>query len=401
MKRRRIILLLPVVLLVVLTGCFLLIRNKKLYDDEYPHYQQIEVFLKRDLRIVKGLSKLPGYPLAVAALGGLFNLEKLPNLRAVSSGLSLLSIAVFFILVNFIDRQAGIIKTLQYILLPIQFPFLFLLYSEGFSNLAVFLMIYFVLKKKYFLGGILSILAVIIRQTNIIWAAMMLMIGYLLEYGPAINRDFLRKYLSKTFIFVAGFLLFILFVYLNKGVAVRDQAAMPTFQVHAGSVYWTLFLLFILFLPVHLAATGRIARRIARNRLILIPLIIFVITGVITFNNLHPMNTSWEHLRNRILLLFSSDLWKRTAFFIFISYTVLSLSTIKLIKKEYYLLYPFAFLSVFPFWLIESRYSLTAIILFMLFRKSGNRKLEYLILAIFAVFSLIFFKGYLNRDFYL
>ena len=113
------------------------------------------------------------------------------------------------------------------------------------------------------------------------------------------------------------------------------------------------------------------------------------------------MNTSWEHLRNRILLLYSSDLWKRTAFFIFISYTVLSLSTIKLIKKEYYLLYPFAFLSVFPFWLIESRYSLTAIILFMLFRKSGNRKLEYLILAIFAVFSLIFFKGYLNRDFYL
>lgn len=388
-------------LFIILTVCFFFIRNKNLYGDEYPHFQQIDVFLSGELKIVKGLSKLPGYHLAIAGISKLIGIKNISAVRTVSFTFSLLSILVFYNLAKLTDREGAIIKTLQYAFLPVQLPYFFLFYSEGLSNLMLFLLFYLVLKKNYLWAGIAGGLAVFIRQTNIVFLLMFMILGYWEEYGLTTGKEKIITFLSKTKIFLAVIILFGVFVYLNNGVALRDQEAMPSFQVHAGSIYWSLFLVFILFLPLHLANFGKIAKKIAANPLIFIPLILFFAAGPVFFDNLHPMNTPREHLGNRILLLYASDGWKRTAFFIFISYSVLSLSVTKLLKKSYYLLYPFAVLSVLPLWLIVSRYSLPSIILFLLLRKRESRLTEYSVLAIFAVLSLLIYAGFLKRDFYL
>lgn len=380
---------------------FLLIRNQNPYGDEYVHLEQIKYFIEGKLQIVRGISKLPGYFLLIAFFSHTFNINELGGFRTISFLISILSILVYYKLVKKLDKKNAIITTIQYILLPISFPLLFLLYTESLSTLLVILSLYLAIRKRYLLASVVSLLSVGIRQTNIIWFLFIFILSYVLSNGYDLNLKKIKSYFSKSYFFLISISLFLVFIFLNKGIAIKDQLTTPSFQIHMGNVFWSLFLFLILFIPVNLVNLGKVKKLILKQNAVLIPAISFILISLFIFPNLNPMNSDPIHLKNNFLLFFHSGLLPKLTYLILLTYSVLSISSVKLVKKHYYLSYIFMFLSLVPFWLVVSRYVIIPFLLFNTFRKKESPIIEYLIVLIFLSLSLILFEGVLSRKFLL
>lgn len=88
-------------------------------------------------------------------------------------------------------------------------------------------------------------------------------------------------------------------------------------------------------------------------------------------------------------------------FFVITSLSLIYISLTRLADGKFYPLYPFTVFALVPIWLIESRYAIIPLILFILFREISDRRLEWLTVIYFVLVSMYFFYGYLNQGFYL
>lgn len=396
---RRTIIVSSLCLLLIIS--FLLIKNKMPYGDENPHLEQTILFMKGEYKLLTGFAKLPGYPAALAFLGSLININQIEGLRTISFLFAVSSIIIFYKLTRKIDPQNSLIKTFQYAFMPIQFIYLFLLYTESLSHLLILSMFYLAINKKYFYAGLVSFLSITVRQTNVIWMVMIFCYIYLKLKGSSLSLAKIFRVLRKTFLFSIVFILFAVFIYFNKGVAVEDAAATPSFEIHLGNIYWFLFLFFTIYLPLNFLNFSKNMSTIKTNYLVIFQAVIFFIFSLTFFYYYHPMNTDPEHLQNRFLVFFNSGLLPKIILTLIAIYSIISLSTVKLIKKEYYLIYPFSFMVLIPFWLISERYSILPLVLFNLVRKKEATKIEILITIYFLILSLLFLEAYLSRRYLL
>ena len=105
-------------------------------------------------------------------------------------------------------------------------------------------------------------------------------------------------------------------------------------------------------------------------------------------------------IRNYLISWAFDSRWNRLFFFLPIAYSTLSLIVTPLKKKIYYLMYPLTFIFMLPLWLIEPRYSIIPIVMFILFRKTESRLVELSILSLFIILSAALYVGLIfNRAF--
>jgi alpha-1,2-glucosyltransferase len=187
---------------------------------------------------------------------------------------------------------------------------------------------------------------------------------------------------------------------VNKGFAVGDKGAHPAFSFHLGNIFFILFLFFFLFLPLNISNFKKIIKLVKKNKKIMV-LILGVFLYIIAFKNSHYYNAHTYFLRNRLLVYFTANVFRKVLFAIPIIYSVLSIIVTKLKKKSFYLLYPFALVYLLPSWLIEQRYYLIPFVLFMLFRKKQSKVVEYSTIILYVVSSLYLFYGVVNWWFFL
>ena len=187
-------------LLILLSCLFIIIKNNTLYDDEFGHFSQIKLFLEGKLEIYKGISLIPGYHLITAVIAKLTGLTSVPELRIISYSFSLLTIITFFKITQVIDPHFSFLKTFQFAFFPVLFPYLFLLYNESLSILLVLLSFYSILLKKNFLGGIFSIISVLVRQTNFVWLVFFFIYIYLRKYSNKSNLINFIKYSTENWV---------------------------------------------------------------------------------------------------------------------------------------------------------------------------------------------------------
>lgn len=211
------------------------------------------------------------------------------------------------------------------------------------------------------------------------------------------------NYTKTQWIFIIGFIIFIIFVIINKGFAIGDKVMHPAFSFHLSNIFFMLFLFFFLFLPLNISNFPKVIQLIKKNKKIILLIIIIFTIYMFTFVNNHPYNTQWtsKFLRNWLLTYFTSTILLKILFFLPIAYSVLSISLIKLHKKSFYLIYPFAILYLLPSWLIEQRYYLIPFTLLILFRKKESKLVEYSLIIIYIVLSLILFCVTERRIFFL
>lgn len=368
-------------------------RNTPLQVDEKDYYPQIIRFASGDYTVDPNISALPTYHAIQASLSKITGITDIAFFRFINVLFAIMAIAMFMRADKVLSNDDSLVKTLQFAFLPFIFPYFLLIYTDVLSMMLMLTAFCFLVKKNYQWCGVFSIMGCMVRQNNIMWLGMFLVLSYLEANPNGITTKKIVEHLKKYWSFATGIMLFIIFVILNKGIAVGDKSMHPPFSIQLGNVYFFLFLHFILFLPLHISNTKNIFRFISRHKIALLGVVLFYAVFMFTFHNTHPYNTQWENyfLRNRLLLLFSCTNVHKTIFFLPVCYTVLSLCVTPLKNKYFWLMYATAFLFLIPSWLIEQRYYMIPFAFFLLMKKEDKKWMEVVTLGIFISMSAFFY----------
>lgn len=386
---------------------FLRLRDGEVAADEGLHGLQIVTVAGGKLEIAKGLTMLPGYHVVLVLLAGLTGARSSTAIRTLSVLVSLPVIPVFYLLMRQLNPRFAVVSTLQFAFLPILFPFLFLLYTDGFSLLLVLLSVLMMMRGRRRASAIIAILSVLVRQTNIICLVFVLGLAYLEDHGPTLSRERLTSFLRRHLLFVFALAGFGLFVVINGGVAVGDQSAHPL-KFTLGNVYLFLFLYFFLALPLHLAACREALAGLRDMRVMGGALVLYAVF-MLTFVNDHPYNQlhveafryaddatfmgQAPFLRNQLLHYATRSALTKSLFFIPVLLSCLLLLKTKLLQPRFLLIYPLLLLLLTPAWLIEQRYCLVPMALLLMARERSSPVLEYATAALGFVGSVFFAYG--------
>jgi alpha-1,2-glucosyltransferase len=382
--------------------------------DEFMHLEESMNFFNGEFTLHPSLPQLPGYHILIAALARLLNFVAMPEIRFVTTLYSILSIVFFYLVADLLDEKSAGVRTLQYAFFPIIFPFFSLIYTDVVSVLFVLIALYCALKNKPSLSGLFWIGSMCIRQNNVVWLPLLFFIamGKVSRVdcfagwrwpGWQITCKQVYRLLLHSWSFMLGSILFVTFIICNKGIVLGDKVAHPFPSIHAGNIYFFLFIVLITLLPVHLENLPKMFRFLRERKAIWISMAIACMYVVFlnTFENSHFYNqgNTWL-LRHKLLIYFASDIQHKTILFIFIALALLSLLVTRLKRNVFYLIYPLIGVYLAFSWLIEQRYYMIPIVFLLLFRERKTWS-EYALAVYCLVGSLILFIGILNGKFFL
>jgi alpha-1,2-glucosyltransferase len=379
----------------LLAAGYLLSRSMDLRVDERNHLNQIQRYLAGNFVTTSTASG--GFHAAAAAFAWLTGSMSQEAVRLFVVLISCAAILTFRSLAEAFEPRAGTMRTFQFALFPLLFPFWFVIYTDVFGLLFLLLAVLAFTRKRFHRTGIFATLSVVVRQTYVVWLAMLAVWTAIVTINRP-HRELARRLSS----FAIAAALFVVFVLVNHGVAIGDRDSHPEMELHTENLLFMLVCFFLMFFPLIVSQLRRIAR--------LPPL---VLAGVMvgstllffgTFRVDHPYNAVVSEdlfVRNDILRLMTSSTAARLASSVVIALATLSLFVVRLRQPIHYLIYPFAALTVMPVWLIEQRYYLPAFALFMAFREPASPTVERAILAVNAVLSLYLFGGVLQGRFFL
>ncbi len=264
-------------------------------------------------------------------------------------------------------------------------------------------MLRFAIDKHYQMAGLFGIISMCFRQNNIIWLLFVPIWLYVETFGWHFSIRNCLYIFKKTWVFFIGLCCFIIFVKLNHGVAVGDTASHPAFNFSSGNLFFLLFWLFVLFLPLHLNNFFKIKSYLKNGKWPIILSLALLFLYIFTFKNNHPYNNIGAHyfIRNFILVRFSSSVVWKSLFFIPLIYTFWSLIVTPFNRYSFLLLYIFTVLFLAPSWLIEQRYYIIPITLFMLFRQEQEKKVEQITSIYYIAIICLLIPFIVNMDVFL
>jgi alpha-1,2-glucosyltransferase len=374
---------------VVATAAFVAFSDNPLHVDERVHYPQIVIFARGYSRLDPRLTMIPGYHALLGSLAWAVGAFSVRTIRFFNFMVGLATVAAFYFSAKAQKARNPMANTLQFAFLPVAFPLFFLIYTDITSLLFVLLMVLSAAEKRPRQAGMFGLISCLIRQTNVVWVAFVLIWSYVEENGWSWAP--VKQTLEKYWVFLLTGVLFVVFLVANRGVAIGDAGAHPATSLHLGNVFFLLFLCFFLFLPFF-AARRREALLPLRTWPGWFGLCVLFVTFWLGFSVDHPYNTqlSEPFLRNDVLTFFSSTRVSRLLFFVPVALAVLWLRTVRL-RGHWWLLYPFTILFLLPAWLIEQRYYLIPLSLFLLAREPSSRSIERVQVGWFFVMSIALF----------
>jgi len=377
------------------------------FVDEPVHYGQIDLFDHGDFRLFKPfLTMLPGYHALVSALLWAMDWRSLAGARFVSALIGLCTIGAFYLARrrawNSEDARAAATATLQFGLLPILLPYDFLVYTDVLSLGLVLAASAATMSGRHLLSGVLMIASMCVRQTNVIWLPLLAGVAILplwLEGKPT-----LRRQLGLAWPYFAGAALFVAYWLWNGSISLsREQTAMhPDWSLHPGNIWFALFLCSLL-LPLHVFIGCRefASRMVAKPWLALVPLAAFA-TIWLTFRVDHPFNQLLEPLtlHNAVLLQCRDNAWCLVAYCLIATAALCGLAATPLQPRAARLLYPCALLALAGFWVVEQRYALIPLALWLVFRERMSARIEAATTALWAIAAVCLCLGTFSGRFF-
>jgi alpha-1,2-glucosyltransferase len=370
-------------------------------SDELVHYGQINRFDHGDFRIgYQYLTMLPGYHFLAASILWLTDLRTLAAARLLNAVFGLLTVYAFHLLRRRAFGVADGAATLQFALLPILFPYDFLVFTDVVSLGLVLAAGVATLRERRILAGTLMIAAMAVRQNNVIWLPLY---ACLALWPAGVEIPSLRLVVSRCWPYLAGMVLFLAYWAWNGSISLsKEQTVMhPDFQVHVGNVYFALFMAGALLpLQVVVGLESWAAKIARRPWLLIVPLAAFVAYWLL-FRVDHPFNLVAEPwmLHNHIILLCDANpVWK-AAFGLIAVAAACGLAGTKLQPRMAWMLYPLALIALASFWMVEHRYALIPFALWLAFRERRSDAIEYATTALWAVLAVCFCLGIFSGRF--
>ncbi|NSL55470.1 hypothetical protein HJ583_010580 [Uliginosibacterium sp. IMCC34675] len=377
-----------------------------LLSDEGFHGAQIWHMYAGNWEILDNITMIPTYHavLALVAQALHFYHDQMHRTVTLVGALSLPWIG-WYMLVRQMPAEAGR-RVLQLWYFPLLFPFYFMMYTDAWAAAAVLATAMCALSGRLLWAGVAGAIAFVLRQDTIIWSALMLWLvmldGVKLEHWRAMLRRLLLNTLCKAWPLLLLLGVVVAFVIWNKGVAVGDRSFHQE-GVNPGNIYSFLIWSWVIFLPHNLQAVPRILDLMARRPAVVLMLLAGFLLYMGTYTNPHPYNQ--EHLRwwlhNELLYWLTQSFTFRVLAFLPVAWMVLTACVTRMPDARLNWLYPAAIASAAMHPLIEPRYYVPALLLFVLWRPLMSERWENFALIYGILMSAFMLFGSVTRLFFI
>jgi len=359
--------------------------------DEIVHFQQIEMFRLGDFHVLDAyLTVIPGYHLIVAGVLRLIGADSLGAARLVNAAFGLLAIGGFLALRRAVNPASAGLASAQFVVLPLLAPFFFLVYTDVFSLAMILWATFASIRSRHLASALLLLAALAIRQTNVVWALLLMVMSASRQRGEQPQRPWVMwvRPLLPYCLPVAAFLAFWCW---NGSISLSKTQAIlhPDFSLHIGNASLALFLVGVLF-PLHavLALRDFAAAAARRRALLLVPLIVFaVICWLFRVDHVYNFADPTLFVRNALLLAVDrSPIW-RVAYSLLASIGACVLVTTRLRPPFAVWLCPASLAALSASWLIDQRYALVPLSLWLAFREHRKPMVEWITLEFWLVLA--------------
>ncbi len=397
--------ILGVVLGALFVVALLAMRHRGVYTDELNHYAQIELFLRGEFRIfTRYLTTIPGYHAIVAVILKITGGASLDAARLVNAAFSLIAIAGFHALRRKLWPGTETLATAQLLVLPILVPLFFLVYTDVLALALLLWATLATIASRHWLAAALLLVLISVRQNEIVWT------GFLcaLAAWPLVRARGVRAWretLPLALPYCVPVAAFLAFWAWNGSISLSpEQSALhPDFSLHAGNLFFALFIAGVL-LPFHtIAGLADFATRVRRQPwLIAIPLVVFAAFWW-GFRADNPYNTAFPdyYVRNGFLIAIGTGPPVRAIVGAVVALAACGLASTRLKPAAAYWLYPIAAFSLAASWLVEQRYTLVPLVLWLAFREHRGRAIEWATGALWLVLAVFVFHGIIALRFFL
>jgi alpha-1,2-glucosyltransferase len=243
-----------------------------------------------------------------------------------------------------------------------------------------------------------------VRQNEIVWAGLLCA----LASWPLVRAQGVRAWreaLPLVVPYCVPVAVFLAFWAWNGSISLsHEQAALhPDVSLHAGNLFFALFIAGVL-LPFHtIAGLGDFVVH-ARQRpwLVAIPFVLFAAFWW-GFRADNPYNTALPdyQIRNGFLIAVGSEPLVRAATGIVVALAACGLAFTRLKPAAAYWIYPIGAFSLAASWLVEQRYALVPLVLWLAFREHRGRAIEWATWALWLVLAVFVFHGIIVHRFFL
>lgn len=368
--------LISIIITVLVTAFFF--NSRPGGSDEVIHMVQIENFQKGDYSLHEGITTLPGYHYIMSVFAGAEdNQQSMQHVRLANTAFAILCIFLFYVLIKVKGWRQNT-KLVQFALLPILFPFYFLVFTDVVSLHFVLLSYLLFEKKQFAISSVVIASSIFIRQMNIIWCLFFILMIVTEHFSLCDMKKNSIIVLKKTYGYLIVCLAFYIFYKWNHGVAMGDKWAHQGNKTFIDNFLFYLLCTFAYFLPLHIANFTKVLAFVKKHWIVSTLILIVVIHWVASFKANHPYNHQYQYvfLRNRIIEEIQASILIKIIFALCIYYTILSLIHIPFRSKKEYLLYIITYLLLLPSWLIEFRYYIVSLAFFVLFKTENTKGIE-------------------------
>ena len=399
-------LLVSICLMVLIALFILAILPKQPIADELIHLPQIMTFISGSTVLSGIVAMPPGFHYTIATVAGALNLHELNQLRAINTLITLICPILFGLYIYADKGRLELMRSAQLMIAPIIWPFFFLLYTDLSSLLLILIGLLLVQQRRFVPAALVCTLSLAFRQNNIFWVLLLWLIAMVpsvysrIQSGHASPRhlhllNVVRDGVKKTAVFIFPVVAFLIFVYLNGGVAMGNKDLHHTSGIYPTQIFFFLLVFWFVLLPLHIRNLPKIYTLLQKHLFFLIGAIgLLALIYLVNFDISHPYNFRSDYfIRNWLLYKLNDNLLWRVLAFIPMVWALISLATTKLLHPKYYWLYPITLLSLLPVHLIEQRYYIIPLALFLLFRIPTSKFWEATLLAWEIILSVLVTYG--------
>lgn len=368
-----------------------------LVSDEWIHFPQVSRMRAGDwLGIDPSLTMLTGYHGLVAALMKAFGAESLGTARLLSASSGALAIWTFHGARRAATGDTSILPAQQLALWPVLLCFVFLVYTDVLSLAMVLGAWWLSLRHRHIPAALVLLVSLLVRQNNVIWA------GFVAAFAlwDAVRwqpwRDWhLSLKIALPYLAVAG--AFVTYWLAMGRISVSEtQSHAHYLSFHVGNAYFALAIV-ALTMPLHVVLG---LRRFASmpKAWWLLPLASLVLFFVL-FAVDHPYNriVPQYNIRNAFLLHLAAHPPANALFGLVGTLAACGMAGTQ--APRAWIALPFALMALCAAWLIEPRYAMVPIALWLALRRQEHATIEWATLALWGGLAVYFATGILDYRF--
>lgn len=377
-------------------------------NDEVVHVPQIISFLHGHFSDIDvHLTNIPGYHLLIAALLWLVGVESTVAMRLVNVLFWVMAVSIFHVFRREVEHAHVLRATAQFAFFPLLYPYGFTVYTDVLSLALVLSALWATQRGRHVLSGGVLVLSMLVRQNNVVWAGFLLLFALWPIWVETCGKPWLAsgRVFRMAWTYLAVVLIFMAYWRWNGTIVFsKDQSLVhPDASFHWGNPFFFLFASGVL---LSLPLVGGLRRFVAqvpqRPWLLLVPATVAAVyaLGLAVTNPFNLMGTD-HFVHNAILVAVAQKPWAWWGFGLIATAAACGFAGTRFLMPQAWFMFPIALFYLAGSWLIEPRYSIIPVALWLALRRQENDGPERVTLGAWVVLSQYLALGMLRQHFML